>query len=103
MLVMGCWAEILFALPGVVLPPGWAFDRTVTLEGAGTATAALLATLAYTTDLIGRRVRDAKARRRNTRARMILDILQRNFYDGVDETEIYLDFKRSVRRQLPIV
>ena len=52
MRVMSCWAEILFALPGVVLPTGWIFDRTVTLEGAGTATAALTAALAYATNLM---------------------------------------------------
>jgi len=89
---MSFWAAAQSALLIAALPAGWTFDRTITLEGAGTATAALLAALAYITDLIGRRVRDANARRRNTRARMILDILQRNFYDGADEAEIYRNF-----------
>jgi hypothetical protein len=63
MLVTIVWAGALPAISAVALPNGWTFGRTVTLEGAGSATAALLAALAYITDLIGRRVRDAKARR----------------------------------------
>jgi hypothetical protein len=65
------------------------FDPTINLEGIATAAAALGAATVYVIDLIGRRLRERSGRRRGARGRMILELVQSRFVEGVDEIEIY--------------
>lgn len=66
----------------------WTWDQTVNIEGIATAAAALGAAFAYVVDLIVRRLRDYKQRRRGDRGRMILELTQSRYEDGISEAEI---------------
>jgi hypothetical protein len=67
---------------------GWTWDQSVNIEGLATAAAAVGAAFAYVADLIARRRRDRKQRRRGARGRMILELIQSRYEDGVSEREI---------------
>jgi hypothetical protein len=67
----------------------WTFDGTVNVEGIATAAAAVGAATAYVIDLIRRRIEDARGKRRGARGRMMLELVQSKYVEGVPESEIY--------------
>jgi hypothetical protein len=83
--VLGRWERSCAHMSSVIT---WEFDQTVSVEGIATAAAAVGAASAYVSDVVMRWVRRRKDQKRGARGRMIIELAQARFLEGIGEDEV---------------